>query len=289
MSLNYSVHQHCTSCQGRQFVPLAAEYAHAYLVRCSNCQLVFCSRIPTQEELTAHYQKYRRGGSLSPVTVKRYEELLEKFEPFRQTGNLLDVGCGDGHFLFIAKQKGWNVFGTEFSDEAITVCKSKGIEMYQGILQHYQSTQPFDVITSFEVLEHINDGKEHIAKIQSLLRKDGLFYFTTPNFDAYSRQKLGGKWNIIEYPEHITYYNTKTIHYLLSRSGFEKISLRTTGYSPQRAEISSGTAVQEAPSDEALRQRIEKSVFLKLAKAAVNFILNLTRKGDTLKGFYRKK
>ena len=171
--------------------------------------------------MQAHYATYTRDNSISSITVSRYEELLEKFEPYRKLNRILDIGCGDGHFLAVAKRKGWEVFGTEYTDEAVAVSRAKGIEVHQGAIQDYPAEQ-FDVITSFEVLEHINDGREHVRKINSLLRDGGLFYFTTPNFNSFSRKWLGGKWNVIEYPEHLTYYTVKTVTQFVAGCGLRK-------------------------------------------------------------------
>lgn len=283
-----NLHTSCLLCQSKDLHPLPEAYEHAYLVQCNSCGLVFGSRIPTQEELQAHYAQYPRNTSISPVTVKRYEALLEKMEPWRKTNKILDVGCGDGHFLETAKRKGWDVYGTEFTDEAIASCRAKGISMFKGSIQDYDVTDHFDVITSFEVLEHINDGREHVRKIHSLLRPGGLFYFTTPNFNSLSRKRLGGKWNVIEYPEHLTYYTASTITRLLAEAGFKKLGVLTTGFSPQRFQLSKGTATRSGNSDESLRIAIEEKAHLRFAKNVANGLLNLFRAGDTLKGFFTK-
>lgn len=280
-------HENCLSCGASQLRPLGDDYKHAFLVKCDSCGLVFGNRIPSQENLQAHYAQYVRDNSISPITIKRYEELLDQFEPFRKNNRILDIGCGDGHFLAVAKRKGWEVVGTEYTDEAVRVCRSKEIEIHQGDISTF-SNGPFDVITSFEVLEHINNGPAHVRKIFELLRPGGLFYFTTPNFNSFSRKWLGGKWKIIEYPEHLTYYTARTITQLLEKSGFSKESIRTTGFSPQRFKLSVGTATRSGNSDEGLRNAIEEKVFLRIAKTIINGTLNIFRSGDTLKGFFIK-
>src|SRR5690606_143762 len=92
---------------------------HAYLVKCKSCSLVFSKRIPISDELAKHYQNYPRYTELSPITLKRYNELLDYFEKFRQTNNLIDLGCSNGLFLEVAKSRGWNVFGTEYDESCI--------------------------------------------------------------------------------------------------------------------------------------------------------------------------
>lgn len=284
----YPVHEHCLVCGSTDYGVLGKQYAHAYLVQCENCGFVFGRRIPSEQELNDHYAKYPRNTSLSPVTIMRYEELLAQFEPFRKNNRLLDIGCGDGHFLAVAKSKGWEVYGTEFTDEAVQIGSAKGIHMHKGRIQSWSGSQEFDVVTSFEVLEHINDGREHVSKIVSLLRRGGLFYFTTPNFNALSRRVLGGQWKIIEYPEHLCYYTAESTYRLLTAAGLQRLNVRTTGLAfhrfPKEGDASVFIAKQEG-----LRNSIEENGVLKFAKNLINFLLNQFRTGDTLKGYYVKR
>ena len=281
----YPAHQHCPLCHSAELGALNEQYAHAFLVRCQHCGLVFCQRIPTQQELVDHYSKYPRNTSISPLTIKRYEELLLQFEPYRRTGKILDIGCGDGHFLEVAKRKGWDVYGTEFNREAVEVGEQKGIKMHEGLIQQFSLANEFDVITSFEVLEHITDGNEHVAKIQSLLRKGGLFYFTTPNFNAFSRRLLGGKWKIIEYPEHLTYYTVQTVTRLLVQNGLKRLNILTTGITFRQ--FPNGET-HYAASEEQLRNSIESKGYLRVLKNFVNYWLSVFNLGDSLKGYFVK-
>jgi len=283
--MTYPVHEKCLVCGSTDYGVLPAEYAHAYLVRCRNCGLVFGSRIPSGEELNEHYGKYPRNNNLSALTIKRYEELLDQFEPYRKTNRLLDIGCGDGHFLAVAKSRGWEVYGTEFTGEAVEVCRKKGIEMHHGIIQSWTGVKNFDVITSFEVLEHITDGREHAAAIHSLLRTGGLFYFTTPNFNSFSRRWLGGKWKIIEYPEHLCYYTADTVNRLLVDHQLAKLDILSTGITLRQ--FPNGTS-HYAEREEELRSSIERSAVLRFAKRVINRLLSALRLGDTLKGYYVK-
>jgi SAM-dependent methyltransferase len=281
-------HAHCLICGSPEYGVLDKEFAHAYLVKCIACGFVFGSRIPSQQELQDHYALYPRDNSISPVTIKRYEELLDQFEPYRKTNRMLDVGCGDGHFLAVAKSKGWDVYGTEFTDDAVAVGSAKGIHMHKGTIQSWMDRGDFDVITSFEVLEHINDGVEHISKIKDLLRGGGLFYFTTPNFNALSRRVLGGRWKIIEYPEHLCYYTAGSMHRLLTQCGLKRLSVKTTGLAMQKFPVAANVPENRAVKEENLRVAIEENRFLQLVKSIVNRSVNALKIGDTLKGYYVK-
>jgi hypothetical protein len=114
----------------------------------------------------------------------------------------------------------------------------------------------------------------------------GGFYFTTPNFNSLSRRCLGGRWVVIEYPEHLVYYTVSTVDRLLSGAGFSRQSVRTTGFSPESVRCSTGTGTMPGHADEGLRSEIEGRVFLRMARDIVNGLLNIFRAGYTLKGFY---
>ena len=181
-------------------------YEHHKLVKRTSCKFIFCKQIPGLEELKAHYELYPRANAISEITIKRYNELLDTFEKYRKTNNMIDVGCGDGYFLAEAFKRGWRVFGTEFTDEAISVCIKKNISMTKGpIKAESYSADFFDVLTSFEVIEDINNPIEETLIYKTILRSGGAIYITTPNFNSISRVILGPRWNVIEYPEHLCY------------------------------------------------------------------------------------
>ena len=140
-------HNSCLICKSPLLKDLKTfEFAH--LSKCKKCNFVFSKKIPSQQELIDHYDGYGRNDYLSPITIKRYNELLDKFEKFKKTGKILDVGCGIGYFLEIAKQRGWEVYGTEYTDEAFEICTRKGIKMNLGKLdQNNYESEMFEKIT----------------------------------------------------------------------------------------------------------------------------------------------
>ena len=291
-------HTHCLLSGSTDLRPLKGYEKHN-LVKSYPLGFVFCQEIPSQEVLINHYSKYSRVDYLSPITIKRYEELLDTFEEYRTTGNLLDIGCGTGLFLEFAKKRGWNVYGTEYTDSAIEICRSKGFTMNQGKLDtNWYTPGMFDVVTSFEVIEHINNPVEEVQNIHTILRSGGLFYFTTPNFDAIERRILKENYNVIEYPEHLCYFTPKTINYLLTKQGFKKKRLLTSGISMTRIKTSKDmekgrpmaeSLVSASSSDEKIRKKLESNYVGIAVKSTANFFLNIFNAGNSLKGWYVKK
>jgi 2-polyprenyl-3-methyl-5-hydroxy-6-metoxy-1,4-benzoquinol methylase len=286
-------HAQCLIC-GATALKALPEYAKDHLVQCSSCHFVFSHLIPGTEELNEYYKNYGSGQheAISPITIKRYHELLDQFERYRKYGTLLDVGCGSGHFLATAKERGWQVYGTEFPESLCDVCRKKGLTVHRGVLNtaNYPNMQ-FDVLTSFEVIEHINNPLEELAKFQQLLRPGGLFYCTTPNFNSLQRYQLGPDWNVFAYPEHISYYTRSTLAEVARRSGFKPLTIQTTGFSFSRAKsktLKREHVTGKGSPDELARQAIEGNAGLRLAKSAVNQVLSVTGTGATLKGYFKR-
>ncbi len=267
-------------------------YEDNFLVKSKSSGFVFSSKIPTDQELTDYYSNYPIGyGADSPLNIKRINERLDEFEKFRKTNKMLDVGCGPGIFLIEAKKRGWEVYGTEFTDKQITYLKEKGINTYQGKLNGNSFEEnSFDVIISSEVIEHINNPVEEVSLFNKFMRKGGLLYVTTPNFNSVERFLLKGKYNIIYYPEHLCYYTPKTINILFTSCGFTKHRIKTTGISLARIKNSRKNIeghTTEMDNDESLRESLETG-YKKYIKQFVNGILNLFKIGNSIKAYYIK-
>ena len=288
------LHQFCIVCTSSKLQSLTG-YEKKHLVKCQECSLVFIEKKPTSEEINSFYEKeYSITNYFSPITKKRFGKLLDQFEPFRKTNRILDTGCGHGFFLEVAKEKGWEVFGTELSDKAIKDCESKGIQMLKGSLTDDSFEENFfDIIISIEFLEHISHPVQYASQIKRLLRPGGQVYITTPNFNSLLRYKLKSEYDVISYPNHLTYFTTNTLKRLFENQGFKTKSIFTSGYSITRKKTSKKESnqafVSETSDDEMLRYRIEKNGLLKFGKSILNFILSLFRVGDSLKGKFVKE
>ncbi|MHB1467658.1 MAG: class I SAM-dependent methyltransferase [Solirubrobacteraceae bacterium] len=277
----------CPICRQRRLKSLPA-YRHAHLVRCRSCSLTFAGRRPTDEELARNYGGYSRADYDSPITRQRYRELLDGFDSHRQTNRILDMGCGIGFFLEEARRRGWEAHGTEFEPRAIEISRAKGLDCVRAPIgiDTFEAGS-FDVITAFEVVEHLRDPLAEAAVIAHALRPEGLFYCTTPNFASLSRRMLRGGWSIVSYPEHLTYFTPSTLCSWLERFGFAPVKVRTTGFSLARLRRAVTPAAPAGQcSDEHLRVQIERSRALRAAKCTVNGALAIAGAGDTIKGHF---
>lgn len=285
-------HNNCLLCSSLELNTLE-DYKKAHLCKCKSCDFVFSQQIPTNQELIDHYEGYGRKDYLSPLTIKRYNQLLDEFEKYRKTGKIIDVGCGIGYFLEEAKKRGWEVYGTEFTDEAVSICFKKGIHLNQGKLDpNNYSEGMFDIITSFEVLEHINNPIEELKNFNHIIRKGGLVYLTTPNFNSLLRYRLKSAYNVICYPEHLSYYTPRTLKNAFKLCGFNIQKVKTTGISLTRLKTSIGKSdqaiISKTSDDEKIRNKFETKWYLSLAKLIINGVLTFIGKGDSLKGYFIK-
>lgn len=287
-------HQKCLISGAEDLYPLKG-YEQNFLVKSKSSGFVFCSKIPTEAENLDHYNSYPIGyGVDSLVTIKRINEVLDGFEKYRKTNKIIDVGCGPGLFLGEAKKRGWEVFATEFTDNQIAYLTSKGITTLKGKLTNEMFEDGmFDAVISSEVIEHINNPIEEIGQFHRILRKGGLVYITTPNFNAIERYLLKGDYEIIEYPEHLCYYTRKTIDFLLRTNGFQKQKITTTGISFARIKRSlmkrRKQEIQKSTiTDEKLRESLGHG-YRKQLKRLINGFLNFFKIGNSLKVWYVKK
>lgn len=298
IEVSYNEFKACTLC-GSNRLKLLPDYSKAYLCKCAKCSFVFTKRVPVDAELQSHYSRYPRSFDISPITIKRYNELLDFFEKYRKQNRIMDIGSGNCLFLMEAKKRGWQVFGSDFEKNAIAIGEQNGIIMKQGQLDaNWFEKDFFDVITSFETIEHINNPNHMIQQIKLMLRKGGVVYLTTPNFNSIERYFLNADYNVIEYPEHLSYFSKSTMHKLLTHHSFEKVNLQTTGISITRLKTSwqrkANKPVTElytsnVNTDEKIRNTIESNTFAQLSKRLVNSLLTFAGAGNSIKATYTKK
>ena len=273
----------CPVCHGRSLRP-KPRYRQAFLATCLDCGHVTAAVIPSQAQLEAHYAEYDRYHSLSGITFARYSEILDSLEQFRRVNRLLDFGCGAGHFLLAARERGWEVCGVEADERARRVCAERGLDVRPD-LGTCDSGQN-DVATAFEVVEHLIDPAEVCQQIRQVLRPGGCLYLTTPNFGALSRRLLGPKWRVVQFPGHLQYFKRASLVRLANGTGFAVARIWSSGMSPgdMLDAVAGSTPLRQRGQDlnEAVREAGERRG-LHVAKRMVNWGLRATDLGDTLK------
>ncbi len=168
------------------------------------------------------YRKERFGKERLKLLASLYPKTLEEC-------SILDVGCGTGWFLELAQEQGCQVFGQELGkDLAGFTSQRLGIQVWQGNLDTIKNNQ-FDIITLFDVIEHVPNPKRVVNSIFRLLKKGGIALFFTPNLDSYGFKILKENSSLVMPVEHLFYFTPKSIKLLVETSGFSVEYFTTKG------------------------------------------------------------
>jgi len=199
------------------------------IVKCRLCGLVFMNPQFIDKKMYQNYytagwsNRDDRGVAKSKWII--YRDRLKHMKKFVSGKKLLDVGCAFGSFIGYAKENNWDASGTEVSKKASDYCKSMGIKAYCGELEKLKLPKNyFDVITMFDVIEHLPDPSSTIKICYKLLKKGGILVIETGNVDSIYAKLMGKKWEYYGLP-HLHYFSSTTIKKLLGMCGFKKIKI----------------------------------------------------------------
>ena len=229
----------CKICTGDQLVKLTNSPKVNYY-QCKSCLVIFLNPQPTLATLK---QQYTRKELLDtgPASAwfkhnkfylkELYRERLRDVLRYKERGDLLDVGCGMGDFCGVAREAGFNVFGTEFSDTyAEQTKKTVGAsEIYIGRLQEINfSGRKFDVISLWHVLEHLPDPLETLVCLSKLVKTGGIVVIEVPNVEQ-KRKRPMYRSDLEDYTidrlEHLFYYSGKALQNACIKAGFKILNL----------------------------------------------------------------
>jgi 2-polyprenyl-3-methyl-5-hydroxy-6-metoxy-1,4-benzoquinol methylase len=286
----------CAACGGlelRNFMELTdAAGRPAELLRCRRCRLVQVAALPSDAEITAHYARYSydQAGAweVPAATAASLHRLSRRLERYRSTGRVLDVGCGAGAVMRLLNHANWTCEGLEVSDLAAARLRREGFVVHVGTMEALApQLGHYDLVIMSETIEHVRSPRLVMQSAAGVIRPGGALYLTTPHVDSLSRRILGARWRPIEVPEHLFYFETRSMRRLLRSAGLTPMRIWTDGFNPfevmgsLRPRSTAGSTTQART--EALRDAAVRSRPLSFAKGAVNAVLRTFGLGDTLK------
>ena len=172
----------CNLCDSSQIDTIDPE---CNICRCRSCGYIFPNPRPTLDELISFYSqptKYDTWLSEEETRDALWRRRLKKMHRTRKPGNLLDVGTGTGQFLRHAKPYYTEVCGTEVSESAIEVARTKyNLNVAKGVIEEIEFGTTFDNISLFHVLEHVPNPRATIERCHSLLNSGGILVIAVPN------------------------------------------------------------------------------------------------------------
>jgi len=202
------------------------------LVRCAACSLVWLQNPPAPADIHQHYtdayhQLISAAGDASPEA--RWGFRRDAIAQYKHAGSLLDLGCSSGAFLSFMRSPFWKLSGVEMSPEgAQAAAASSGAAVFTGsVLDAQFPKKSFDVITCFDVLEHLYEPRRVMARIAEWLKPGGIFYVLVPNIDSAEARVFRSYWHGLELPRHLFHYSPASLTFLAVSAGLVPVSVET--------------------------------------------------------------
>ncbi len=207
------------------------------LCKCKKCELLHTTPLPEEDQMKIFYQ-YQGYISHAEKPVAFMEKvyffirnrMIKKKIGFikkhlEEKPKILDYGCGTGEFLKKCIEKGWYGHGFEPDKNARKISQDKtktNIINRQAQLNEFSSEQ-FDVITLWHVIEHVYEPDKTMICFNNILKNNGLLVIAVPNYESYDAGYYKESWAGFDVPRHLHHFNEKSLKSLGNKYGFELI------------------------------------------------------------------
>lgn len=188
----------------------------------------------------ASYYNRRLGHSLAPALplgwmligasrrrrARAGQSIRHLAAPARRGSVLLDVGCGDGTFMRVARALGYVSRGIELDPAAAAVARQAGFEVDIRSIDAVEiAANSIDQVTMNHVIEHLHDPIAALRRILAWLRPGGRIWLQTPNIDGQGASQFGADWRGLEPPRHMVLFNPASLQRALRAAGYDAVDL----------------------------------------------------------------
>lgn len=240
----------CNLCGNKEVELISREVFNTFstsVIRCKRCGLIYVD--PQPPRINEYYNDDYLGELRSEFHTERLEcfrEVLNLTEKYcSPPGFLLDIGCGAGDFMKIAKERGWDVKGVDISDVAVEHVKNKlefeALKVSEGgeQLPEVFDQHSFHVVTMLDVIEHLQDPYGYLGRVARLIKNNGLLIIQTPNANSWlfriprkirvlvpsrEKRKIFHESNCY----HLYFFTPETLSRLLGRLSFTTLEIQTS-------------------------------------------------------------
>ncbi|MBI4981602.1 MAG: class I SAM-dependent methyltransferase [Candidatus Omnitrophica bacterium] len=243
----------CPVCESKNLV-LYQKWMQYSIYKCLFCQLFFIDPLPSEDEHQdfhgkAYFEK-NYGTSIEKFYVNVKNDFRKEIDlkrkrlnyvlRFCNSGKILDIGTGQGLFLYTAKNDGWQVFGTDISKYVCDyLSEHRNIKMFHGYVE--KAGLPldyFDVVTMWQVLEHVYSPLGTLRQVNRALKSGGHLFVAVPNtflIEMFLRRLLNKPFFRKDADEwHFYAFNSKALRILFNKLGFKILNIDSEFYSGQR-------------------------------------------------------
>ena len=233
----------CPACDATGSAPHWGKYDLDYR-SCGACGTAYMSPRPDPGLLDEYYRSSSNYEYWNTVVFPASEDARREriFRPRAEravelarrygagTGTLVDVGAGYGTFCEEVRRLGAfeRVVALEPEPHLAETCRAKGLEVIEAPVEQAQLDAGVDVVTSFEVIEHLFSPRGFVERCATVLRPGGLLMITCPNVRGFDVEVLGEASATVD-AEHLNYLHPDSLGALLERCGFTVVEAQTPG------------------------------------------------------------
>ena len=230
----------CILCEAEDVSYFAKKNNYDFLI-CKVCGLVFVKNQPSLTTLVADFYTEKSGyhanldKDLTAIKSdnKKFVKIIDRLVSLNMQGNLLDVGCSNGEFLFLAKKRGFNSFGVEVNKNTANIAISNGLEVFHGKLEDAKFNDDyFSVVYLGDVIEHVARPDILVKECKRILKRGGIMVISTPNMDCFFARATGGicklfrfPWSILLPPYHLFLFSESNLKSFIRTLDFEILEI----------------------------------------------------------------
>lgn len=230
----------CPACEGQYYWPLLVA-RNTPIYRCRGCGLATWDW-PAFDPPAFYDASYWRSTSVSKGYADYFALAAAQGRTHRQRlrwirrhlrcaarrPRLLDAGCGPGFFVQAAVQAGFVAAGVEVSESAVQYARDElSQQVWQGHVRPADLRGgPYDVVTLWDVIEHLPDPAAALAAVARVLPLGGLLALSTGDLSSLAARLSGRHWHLFTLPEHLWFFTRDSLRRLLRRCGFEPVDWR---------------------------------------------------------------
>lgn len=204
------------------------------ILKCNNCGFLFTHNPPPESDIGRYYNTVeyishsdtKKGlinflfHSVRNLMLLRKRNIVSAVTR-KNSGTLMDIGCGTGYFPAFMKRNGWDVTGLEVNEKAREYAKEK---FNLNILTEDEfwsfKAGTFDCITLWHVLEHFHDPAKYLERIKTMLKEEGICIIAIPNSDSFDAKIYGKYWAAYDVPRHLWHFNPSNFKLFSEKNGF---------------------------------------------------------------------
>ena len=203
--------------------------------RCAGCAFTWLvPPLRTEDsEYKAHYEDpaYMARFEVDEPKFRRHLADIDRAVDLATAPNrrLLEVGSSHGFLLGLLAARGFAVEGIELQQAGVAATRALGLPVQSVPLEEFSAAEPFGVVLSTHVVEHLRDIGFYFRKTAELLAPGGYSIILTPNGDALLFKLFRRFWTGATPDEHNVFLGFRAVRRLAESHGFEVLALKTTG------------------------------------------------------------